>query len=208
MNMRAVSTGRLSITSYVVLGMIGLRGPSTPYDLKRGIGRSVGYFWPFPHAQLYAEPERLERMNLLAVESEDGGRRRKVYALTGAGRRALREWLASPTNVHFQMRDVAELKLFFSELGDPAGVARLAREQIEQHEQRIAEYEQMQDRFGEIPAVAKRMVTLRLGLEMEHAALRFWRSLADDPLAADRASAGTQGASGQAFLATPPTKPW
>jgi PadR family transcriptional regulator, regulatory protein AphA len=207
MNMRAVSTGRLSITSYVVLGMIGLRGPSTPYDLKRGIGRSVGYFWPFPHAQLYAEPERLERMNLLAVESEDGGRRRKVYALTGAGRRALREWLASPTNVHFQMRDVAELKLFFSELGDPAGVARLAREQIEQHEQRIAEYEQMQDRFGEIPAVAKRMVTLRLGLEMEHAALRFWRSLADDPLAADRASAGTQGASGQAFLATPPTRP-
>jgi len=202
-----VSTGRLSITSYVVLGMIGLRGPSTPYDLKRGIGRSVGYFWPFPHAQLYAEPERLERMNLLAVEPEDGGRRRKVYTLTGEGRRVLREWLASPTNVHFQMRDVAELKLFFSELGDPADVARLAREQIEQHEQRIAEYEQMQDRFGEIPAVAKRMVTLRLGLEMEHAALRFWRSLADDPLAADRASAGTQGASGQAFLATPPTRP-
>jgi DNA-binding PadR family transcriptional regulator len=205
--MRAVSTGRLSITSYVVLGMIGLRGPSTPYDLKRGIGRSVGYFWPFPHAQLYAEPERLERMNLLAVESEDGGRRRKVYTLTGEGRRVLREWLASPTNVHFQMRDVAELKLFFSELGDPADVARLARQQIEQHERRIAEYERMQDRFGEIPAVAKRMVTLRLGLEMEHAALRFWRSLADDPRAADRASAGAQGASGQGFLATPPTKP-
>jgi len=205
--MRAVSTGRLSITSYVVLGMIGLRGPSTPYDLKRGIGRSVGYFWPFPHAQLYSEPERLERMNLLAVESEDGGRRRKVYTLTGEGRRVLREWLASPTNVHFQMRDVAELKLFFSELGDPADVARLARQQIEQHERRIAEYERMQDRFGEIPAVAKRMVTLRLGLEMEHAALRFWRSLADDPRAADRASAGAQGASGQGFLATPPTKP-
>jgi PadR family transcriptional regulator, regulatory protein AphA len=205
--MRAVSTGRLSITSYVVLGMIGLRGPSTPYDLKRGIGRSVGYFWPFPHAQLYAEPERLERMNLLAVESEDGGRRRKVYTLTGEGRRVLREWLASPTNVHFQMRDVAELKLFFSELGDPADVARLARQQIEQHERRIAEYERMQDRFGEIPAAAKRMVTLRLGLEMEHAALRFWRSLADAPRAADRASAGAQGASGQGFLATPPTKP-
>ncbi|MGD0934598.1 MAG: PadR family transcriptional regulator [Streptosporangiaceae bacterium] len=202
-----MSTGRLSITSYVVLGMIGLRGPSTPYDLKRGIGRSVGYFWPFPHAQLYAEPERLERMNLLAVESEDGGRRRKVYTLTGEGRRVLREWLASPTNVHFQMRDVAELKLFFSELGDPADVARLARQQIEQHKRRIAEYERMQDRFGEIPAVAKRMVTLRLGLEMEHAALRFWRSLADDPRAADRASAGAQGAGGQGFLATPPTKP-
>jgi PadR family transcriptional regulator, regulatory protein AphA len=189
----SVPGGRLSTTSYVVLGMIGLRGPSTPYDLKRGIGHSVGYFWPFPHAQLYAEPERLEKMGLLALQSEETGRRRKVYSLTGAGRRALREWLASPTDEHFQMRDIAELKLFFSELGDPGDVARLAREQIRQHEDRIAVYEQMQDRFGEVPAVAPRMVTLRLGLEMEHAALRFWRALA-------------AGADGQGFLATPPRK--
>jgi PadR family transcriptional regulator, regulatory protein AphA len=193
-----VPGGRLSTTSYVVLGMIGLRGPSTPYDLKRGIGHSVGYFWPFPHAQLYAEPERLETMGLLALQSEETGRRRKVYSLTDAGRRALREWLASPTDEHFQMRDIAELKLFFSELGDPGNVARLAREQIRQHEERIAVYEQMQDRFGGVPAVAPRMVTLRLGLEMEHAALRFWRALA--------ASVGADGADGQGFLAIPPKK--
>ncbi len=185
-----MSTGRLSNTSYVVLGMIGLRGPSTPYDLKRGIGHSVGYFWPFPHAQLYAEPERLERMGLLAVQPEETGRRRKVYTLTDRGRAALREWLSAPTNVHFQMRDVAELKLFFSELGDPADVVRLARDQVAQHEQRIREYEQMQDRFGDQPAVARRMVTLRLGLEMEHAALRFWRSLASEPNGAAAARAG------------------
>jgi DNA-binding PadR family transcriptional regulator len=182
--------------------MIGLRGPSTPYDLKRGIGHSVGYFWPFPHAQLYAEPERLEQIGLLALQSEETGRRRKVYSLTGTGRDALREWLASPTNEHFQMRDVAELKLFFSELGDPGNVARLASEQVRQHEERIAVYEQMQDRFGEAPAVAKRMVTLRLGLEMEHAALRFWRALAGSD-----GAHGADGADGQVFLATPPTKP-
>lgn len=219
-----MSTGRLSTTSYVVLGMIGLRGPSTPYDLKRGIGHSVGYFWPFPHAQLYAEPERLEQMGLLAVEPEDSGRRRKVYRLTDAGRGALREWLASPTNVHFQMRDIAELKLFFNELGDPGDVARLAREQVRQHQQRIAEYEEMQARFGELPEVARRMVTLRLGLEMEHAALRFWQSLIDGPDAArpggtgaegagadgaraGGAGSGADGAAGQFFLATPPARP-
>jgi PadR family transcriptional regulator, regulatory protein AphA len=187
--MRAVSTGRLSPTSYVVLGMIGLRGPSTPYDLKRGIGRSVGYFWPFPHAQLYAEPERLERMGLLAVQPEDSGRRRKTYSLTESGRNELREWLAAPTNEHFQMRDIAELKLFFNELGDPGNVARLAREQVSQHQQRIAVYEEMQARAGERPAVARRMATARLGLEMEHAALRFWRSLADSTDGSDRAGA-------------------
>jgi DNA-binding PadR family transcriptional regulator len=192
--------------------MIGLRGPSTPYDLKRGIGHSVGYFWPFPHAQLYAEPERLEQMGLLVLQSEETGRRRKVYSLTDAGRRAVREWLASPTNEHFQMRDIAELKLFFSELGDAGNVARLASEQVRQHEERIAVYEQMQDRFGDMPAVAKRMVTLRLGLEMEHAALRFWRALAGSAGGgstgdgAGRAD-GAGGADGQVLRATPPTKP-
>src|SRR5258708_11019329 len=43
---------RLSPTSYLVLGLIGLRGASTPYDLKRAVSRTVSYFWPFPHAAL------------------------------------------------------------------------------------------------------------------------------------------------------------
>jgi hypothetical protein len=50
---------QLTPTSYVVLGMTALRGPTTSYDLKRAIGRSIGYFWRFPHAQIYDEPARL-----------------------------------------------------------------------------------------------------------------------------------------------------
>ena len=173
---------RLSSTSYVVLGMIALRGPSTPYDLKRAVGHSVGYFWHFPHAQLYSEPDRLTELGLLELAVEDRGRRRKTYSLTGAGRTALRDWLASPTDVHFQMRDIAELKLFFNEAGDPGNVTALACEQITQHRDRIAEYEAMQARFGADPRAQPRMITLELGLEMEHAALRFWTALADDDL--------------------------
>jgi DNA-binding PadR family transcriptional regulator len=171
---------RLSPTSYVVLGMIGLRGPSTSYDLKRAINRSIGYFWTFPHAGLYSEPQRLEAMGLLSASSELDGRRRRTYSLTDEGLRELRAWLAAPTNEHFQLRDVAELKLFFNELGDQANVGRLAREQIAQHEQRIRVYEDMQKRYGAVDSVAPRMMTLRLGLEMEHAALRFWTSLSRD----------------------------
>lgn len=168
---------RLSPTSYVVLGMIGLRGPSTSYDLKRAINRSIGYFWAFPHAGLYSEPQRLEKLGLLAASSEQDGRRRRTYTLTDEGLRELREWLAAPTDEHFQRRDVAELKLFFNELGEPGNIRRLAREQIAQHEQRITIYEDMQQRYGSVDEVAGRMVTLRLGLEMEHAALRFWTAL-------------------------------
>jgi PadR family transcriptional regulator, regulatory protein AphA len=170
---------RLSPTSYVVLGTIALRGPSTSYDLKRAVGRSIGYFWHFPHAQLYSEPMRLAELGLLDAETETEGRRRRTFRLTEAGRKELRTWLAEPTPEHFQMRDIAELKLFFNEVGEPGDVARLAREQVAVHRERIAVYEDIQRRYDEVDAVARRMITLRLGLEMEHAALRFWSSLLD-----------------------------
>jgi DNA-binding PadR family transcriptional regulator len=172
-----MSTVRLSTTSYVVLGMIALRGPSTSYDLKRAIGRSVGYFWNFPHAQLYSEPKRLEEAGLLELDEEDSGRRRKTFSITEAGRKALHGWMAEPVNEHFELRDVAEIKLFFSELAGPDDVAQLAKGQVEQHERRIAEYEEMQRRFGHIEEVAGRMITLELGLGMEYAALEFWRGV-------------------------------
>jgi PadR family transcriptional regulator AphA len=176
---RGMSTLRLSTTSYVVLGMIALRGPSTSYDLKRAIGRSVGYFWNFPHAQLYSEPKRLEEAGLLELEEEDSGRRRKTFSITDKGRAALRNWMTEPVNEHFEIRDVAEIKLFFSELAGPEDVARLAKGQVAQHERRIAEYEEMKRRFGHIEEVAGRMVTLELGLGMEYAALEFWRGVCE-----------------------------
>jgi PadR family transcriptional regulator AphA len=199
--MRRMPGKRLSATSYVVLGMIALRGPSTPYDLKRAVGHSVGYFWHFPHAQLYSEPDRLVDLGLLELASEATGRRRKTYSITEAGLTALRAWLAAPTDEHFQMRDIAELKLFFNEVGDPADVAALAAGQIRQHEDRIDEYERMVERFGGDPAVQPRMITLELGLEMEYAALRFWRALAEgrlDRLRKERPRRSPNGCAGAA----------
>jgi DNA-binding PadR family transcriptional regulator len=157
--------------------MIAMRGPSTSYDLKRAIGRSVGYFWSFPHAQLYSEPKRLQEAGLLELHEEDTGRRRKTYSITASGDAVLRRWLSEPVNEHFELRDVAEIKLFFNELAPSEDIARLAGGQVAQHERRIAEYERMRERYGEIPEVAGRMITLELGLAMEHAALDFWCSI-------------------------------
>lgn len=171
---------RLSTTSYVVLGLIGLRGPSTSYDLKRAVGRSVGYFWPFPHAQLYSEPRRLAEAGLLNVRVENNGRRRQTFSLTWKGEESLREWLSEPVTEPMQVRDVAELKLFFSELAQKGDVLALAKKQVHQHTKRIATYEGMQGRFETVDAVAPRLIPLRLGLAMEHAALDFWQGLLDE----------------------------
>ncbi len=175
-----MSTAKLTPTSYVVLGMVAMRGPSTSYDLKRAVQNSVGFFWPFPHAQLYSEPKRLVELGMLEVESEEDGRRRQTYTVTPLGMDALREWLAEPTEEQLQVRDVAELKLFFGEFADRSDILRLSEEQVEQHRERIATYEAIQARFGDRADVADRMVPLRLGLAMEYAALRFWEELKEE----------------------------
>ena len=186
------SWGRLSPTSYVVLGMIALRGPSTPYDLKRAVGHSIGYFWPFPHAQLYSEPKRLTEAGLLALTSENGGRRRLVYDITEAGRAAVSAWLAEPTNDQMQVRDMAEMKLFFSEMAQPEDMRALADQQVEQHRQRIAVYESMMTRFGHRPEYAGRVISLRLGLRIEYAALEFWTGYAAETRAGTTAEGDRQ----------------
>lgn len=172
-----MSTAKLTPTSYVVLGMVSMRGPSTSYDLKRAVNRSVGYFWPFPHAQLYSEPKRLVDLGLLEVQQEEAGRRRQLYSATPAGVDALKSWLSEPTTEQLQVRDVAELKLFFAEFAKPEDVLGLAREQIKQHRERIDVYTGMQEMFKDREDIADRMVPLGLGLAMEHAALDFWEKL-------------------------------
>jgi DNA-binding MarR family transcriptional regulator len=93
----AVGNLNLTPTSYLVLGLLGAMGPSTSYDLKRAVNRSIGEFWSFPHSQLYAEPVRLAAAGLLVEEREEKGRRRRLWSITAAGRDALDAWLAEPT---------------------------------------------------------------------------------------------------------------
>src|SRR5437016_14596498 len=108
-----MSNDKLTPTSYVVLGLVGLLGEATSYDLKRLVSFSIGNFWSFPHSQLYAEPERLVQMGLLSERREEGGRRRRIYSITDDGRNEFRDWLADPTGESVEIRDPGALKLFF-----------------------------------------------------------------------------------------------
>jgi DNA-binding PadR family transcriptional regulator len=177
-----MSTVRLSSTSYLVLGLIGLRGPSTPYELKRAVERSgLGEFWPFPHSQLYDEPSRLTDAGLLVEEREDEGRRRRVYDLTDEGWTELRAWTREP-DAAFQLRDVASLKMFFSELGaSDDDVAATADVQVRFHAERLARFEAMFERYKDRPERARRLIPLRLGIQITRTALQFWEEIAQHP---------------------------
>jgi len=171
-----VPDGPLTPVSYVVLGLVA-EGATTSYEMKQMAAMSVGYFWNFPHSQLYAEPARLVDLGLLDEKRESAGRRRRVYSITEAGRRALEDWLREPTSEQPQIRDTGLLKLFFGEGMSQDELSALASAQEEAHRARLGVYEAKELEIDHPNHAA----TLRAGLLFERVFVEFWRELAATP---------------------------
>lgn len=169
------SETRLTPTSYIVLGLLDAAKEATPYDLKQMVGVSLGNFWSLQHAQLYTEPERLAAAGYLTERREEGGRRRRHYRITARGRRALRDWLAEPTEQLTELRDLALLKVFFG--ADPGATAEA---QLRAHREKLAEYEQIMETAGaELPEGVR--ITLEAGIGAERDWIAFWSRFVKRP---------------------------
>jgi DNA-binding PadR family transcriptional regulator len=164
---------RLTATSYTVLGLVEQLEPATPYDLKQVAQVSTLHFWSVPHTQLYTECARLAAAGLLDEQREKGGRRRRVYRLTGAGRDALDAWRSTPASEIYELRDTATLKLFMG--ADPAA---LAETQLAAHRRRLAEYEALHEQLAQDGTPEGPRLALELGIGHEREFVRFWSALA------------------------------
>jgi len=165
-----VSEPRLTEASYIVLGLLDLNEPATPYDLKQFAKVSVFRTWPMPHSQIYSECARLAGEGLLDESREDGGRRRRFYKLTARGRRALEKWRAEATDRPYEGRSLAALKLFLGT--DPIA---LAEAQLPMHRQRLREMEASVS-YPALPTGIR--LTTELGINQERALIRFWSRIA------------------------------
>jgi PadR family transcriptional regulator, regulatory protein AphA len=105
-------------TNHVVLCLLALRD-WTAHELAAQVRRSLRYCWPKTDRLLYFVPKRLVAQGLASVHREqprDGRRGRSVYAITPAGRQALRTWLATepaPPELEFE----AMVRLTFADQG-------------------------------------------------------------------------------------------
>jgi DNA-binding PadR family transcriptional regulator len=144
----------LTATAAVVLGLVERAGEATSYDLKQGVGATIGNFWPIPHSQLYA------------------GRRRRVYSITPAGREALEAWRRDPGRGFPQLRDPALLKLFLG--ADPSELGAI---QAEAHRERLAQYETLK---ATDPGTEPRgpWLALEAGIRHEREWIDYWDTLA------------------------------
>jgi len=163
---------RLSDTSYAVLGLLDLFEPATPYQLKQVAQVSIFHFWSIPHTQLYTECGRLAEAGLLEERREEGGRRRRVYRLSAAGRKAFKAWRADPNTDLYELRDPGLLKLFCG--ADPAS---LAETQLERHERRLHSYQELLDQTDMSGGMR---LALEAGIGHEREYVRFWSRLQED----------------------------
>ncbi|MEU8541318.1 PadR family transcriptional regulator [Streptomyces sp. NPDC048717] len=164
---------RLTTPSFLVLGVIDTLGEASPYDVKVEAARTVAPFWSVPHAQVYAQCDRLLAAGLVAEVRREGGRGRRLLRVTEEGARALRGWLEDTAFVPVEARERSILKLWF---GARPGLH--APVQICAHTRALEEYEQLAAAVGESMPRGQREA-LEFGIRYERMMVDFWRWAAD-----------------------------
>src|ERR1043166_5626247 len=80
-----------------VLGLIGIKGPCTPYVVRKDFQKSASLFWSGSAGTIYPLIERLARHKLIKhASTKDDKRGGNLYVLTRAGEKALKDWLYQP----------------------------------------------------------------------------------------------------------------
>jgi len=88
---------RTATTANALLGLLALRAEWSTWDLTQQLRRNMRFFWPRAESQIYEEAKGLVTKGYAkAARSYTGQRARTSYKITAAGRRALKQWLASP----------------------------------------------------------------------------------------------------------------
>ena len=100
----------LTTTSYAILGLLAIR-PWSTYELARQMQRDLRFVWPRAESNLYAEPKKLVAHGFASASSEPRGKRRRtVYSITPAGRRALAAWLeAAASEPRWESESIVKL---------------------------------------------------------------------------------------------------
>lgn len=120
---------------YALLGLLAER-PASGYDLAKAFEGDLGrYAWQAGHNRIYPELARLAEEGLIEPAGE-GARNRRVYAVTEAGRAALRAWLLAPATGG-AVRNEPVLRLFLLSALDPDDARTVLEEIAERGDEEV-----------------------------------------------------------------------
>lgn len=149
-----------------------LERPSSGYELANRFDHSIGYFWQATHQQIYRELGRMTAAGWLLVEHDTAstGRRKKTYHVLEAGRQELARWVAEPGSTGSNDQALL-IKLRAEAVMGPLGAGGELRRLIEQHQQRLQRYRDIEQRDFSVSnmdhAQKLRHAVLRMGIRTE-----------------------------------------
>jgi DNA-binding PadR family transcriptional regulator len=125
-----------------------LEGEASGYDLSKGFDASVANFWMATPQQLYKELERMESRGLIEARVVQQERRpnKRLYSLTEAGHRALRDFTTEPSKPT-AIRDELLVKVQAVDGGDSGAVRAAVAERLEWARAKLARYDRLRARL-------------------------------------------------------------
>jgi DNA-binding PadR family transcriptional regulator len=166
----------LNPTAASLLGFLH-DGPMSGWDLVARAEERIGEFWSLTQSQVYRELARMAEGGLVEA-GEPGTRARKVYAITGEGRRAFAEWVSRPPGSEVIRFPLLLILAFGRHVPEERLASFLARHRII-HADRLAAYERqraaMPPQYEEIDPYA--VATLEFGITYEQAVLQWFDNL-------------------------------
>ena len=172
-------------SQYAILSLLRL-GPMSGYDIKAASESLLSHFWAESFGSIYPILKKLEeREQVRSYEDkrQSGARGRRVYKITTAGRKTLRDWLARPP-VQRSLRDELYLKLFNATYV-PAEIHRSHIEQLQtqltQLKRELAEHlQQLKIQHSDSPDYKHWRLVVRAGQLSCDARLKWCREALDE----------------------------
>lgn len=127
-------------------GLLGLLSyaPMTGYDLKKIFEESINFFWSAQTSQIYRELKGLEKGGFVhsTTEPSQTGPNRKIYRITEAGTKRLREWLvAMPDDIDEDNRNEFLLRVFLSSAVGLDSLHTLIQQRLDKYRRDMARLE-------------------------------------------------------------------
>ncbi|MER6309392.1 PadR family transcriptional regulator [Streptomyces sp. NPDC001739] len=151
-----------------------LEKPSSGLELTRRFDRSIGYFWPATHQQIYRELGKLEQAGFIRAlpPAQPSRGQKKEFEVLPAGRAELTAWASGEQDAK-PVRNALVLRLRAAAVVGRAGLDAELRRHLALHQRQLAEYEEIEARdFGAVadPEDRLRRLVLRAGVGLE----TFW----------------------------------
>ncbi|MFH9619294.1 PadR family transcriptional regulator [Streptomyces pratensis] len=152
-----------------------LEKPSSGLELTRRFDRSIGYFWPSTHQQIYRELGRLEQAGHIRVlpAAQPARGQKKEYEVLPAGREELSAWVSRAEDPR-AVRDPLLLRMRAAAVVGAPGLGGELRRHLGLHEEQLAEYLEIERRDFPPERTTEedrlRHLVLRGGIDLE----TFW----------------------------------